>query len=1035
MSETVVDRWLDKLGYSAEPAMVHHRDEGIPDAHPYALEIRTLLRPDGAIRAQAVYEVEGVPTVVFVGNDDKPLSPTELDEARKRIWNQNLATVVIEIKGSEALAVPTRKLKDAGERLYLADARPDGPFSALDVSTANLSRRMPEWFDVKARVDRRLLSNLSATITKLSEEGFKDTTNERARRTLAELLMGQMLFISYLEHRQIVGDTYRQRRNVGELHKLVSDADRKGVRSLIDKLRADFNGDFLGDDRHDPWLALSECGFAVLDDFLSRTDMRTGQGDFWNYDFSYIPVELLSGLYEKFLTPEEQAKEGAYYTPRNLAMLAVDQALLTSPDPLTETIFDGACGSGILLTTAYRRLLALAEAREGRQLGLAERSKLLKRSIFGGDINSMACRVTAFSLYLSLLEGLDPSDILEAQARDGTKLPTLKDSNLAHGRDKADFFKPGHVFANHRFSLIISNPPWAEPDGATRNSADDWAERAGVPFARRQIAGAYALRASEFLREDGRVCLILPIGQLLGQSSAAFVSRLLHLFQPHRVINFGDLQGLLFPTAENTCHLFVGTRRREKVATYIPFDETFEYLVPKADLSLALGRLTMQSADRHRPQTRSVAEDPQLLVTLMWGDASDLAIWTRLTVRGTFADLWHGPAKSRRWTSRKGIHFEDKSRQAADAGPLRTKPYLPVHALSAGSPVLHPGLLIDWPANQHTVVGLNSDVTAVFDGPRVLFPDGFSRGQHNIRAVYYDQPATFKHSIGVISGPKADARLLKFAAAYLRSSLARYFLMLRGWKMLCERNGVHLADVESFPFFLPANAPDPKVAQVALDHVAATIDEIATLDQPNQSERYEQVRSQLDEAIFMYFGISEDERMLIRESVTLLMPSIRPRSFKSIDTPAQNIADSNDFSVYASELARALVDWRKRTGGRGRFRIHVAHSDPERAGPSGFVRIHFEDVQLTGADIDTAVNDELVIETLGELRRSGMRPLAAGDFLTLLPDTHIWVGGALYLVRPLTRRSWTVRQARRDAERIVRDVRSQARSEKAAQPA
>jgi hypothetical protein len=31
---------------------------------------------------------------------------------------------------------------------------------------------------------------------------------------------------------------------------------------------------------------------------------------------------------------------------------------------------------------------------------------------------------------------------------------------------------------------------------------------------------------------------------------------------------------------------------------------------------------------------------------------------------------------------------------------------------------------------------------------------------------------------------------------YLRSSLARYFLMMRGWKMLCERNGVHLSDVE-----------------------------------------------------------------------------------------------------------------------------------------------------------------------------------------------------------------------------------------------
>ena len=141
--------------------------------------------------------------------------------------------------------------------------------------------------------------------------------------------------------------------------------DREGIRTLIDWLRSDFNGDFLGDDRHDPWAALNTRGFDLLKQFLGRTDMRSGQGDFWNYDFSYIPVELLSGVYELFLSPSQQAQEGAYYTPRNLAMLAVDQAFATSTDPLAETILDGACGSGILLTTAYRRLIALAEARGG----------------------------------------------------------------------------------------------------------------------------------------------------------------------------------------------------------------------------------------------------------------------------------------------------------------------------------------------------------------------------------------------------------------------------------------------------------------------------------------------------------------------------------------------------------------------------------------------------------------------------------------------------------------------------------------------
>src|ERR1035437_485289 len=168
MSASARQEWRGKLGYTDEPTVLHRRGEEVAESHPYAAEMRTLLRPEGAIRAQAVFDVEGVPTVVFVGDDDAPLSSDALDEIRKRIWNQNLATVVIEVMGATAQAFPARRLLDVEERLILAEARPDGPFSALEVASANLPRRRPNWFDVKARVDRKLLENLSILIAKLS---------------------------------------------------------------------------------------------------------------------------------------------------------------------------------------------------------------------------------------------------------------------------------------------------------------------------------------------------------------------------------------------------------------------------------------------------------------------------------------------------------------------------------------------------------------------------------------------------------------------------------------------------------------------------------------------------------------------------------------------------------------------------------------------------------------------------------------------------------------------------------------------------
>lgn len=1026
LTASATQNWLDRLGYQAEVGVLHRRGQAVEKTHPYALEINTLLMPDGPVRAQAVFDVEGMPTVVFLGDDDKPLTSEALDDARKRIWNQNLVTVVIQIDGNSALALPARRLKKAGERLLLAEARPDGPFSALDVASSNLARRAPGWFDVAAKVDRELLANLSAVVAKLEKSGFDASPRKtEARRRLAELLMGQVLFISYLEHREIVGATYRKRRAVQSLHSLVSSGDQQGVGALIDCLRSDFNGDFLGDDRHDPWAALNAAGFALLDQFLGRTDMRTGQGDFWNYDFSYIPVELLSGLYESFISPEQQAMDGAYYTPRNLAMLAVDQAFAVSPDPLSETIFDGACGSGILLTTAYRRLIALSEGRAKRKLSFSERADLLRERIFGADINFMACRVTAFSLYLSLLEGLDPTDIMEAQEREGTKLPSLAGLNLVYGLPRGDFFKEEHAFRGRKFSMIISNPPWAEPAGEAHTSADGWASRAGVSVARRQIAGAYSLRALDFLSNDGRICLILPIGQLLGPSSALFVARLFNVYKPHRVINFGDLQGLLFPTAENTCHVFVG-ERRPTLDAIAPLDETFDYCVPKADMSLALGRLTMQSADRHRLQTRSVAQDPQLLVAMMWGDANDLAIWARLTARGSFADFWKGSPEYRRWTNRKGIHLHDKSRDAVDAKSLRKSPHIPIAALSAGSPILHRDLLIKWPKEHLTVVGLNDAVQAVFKGPRVLFPDGFSREHQSVRAVYYDGPASFTHSVGVISGKKQDAALLKFAAVYLRSSLARYFLMMRGWKMLCERNGVHLTDVETFPFFDPEDAPNPTAAKAALSEVIAHMSDLSTLPELRQRSHYDAIRSVLDKAVFAYFDLTSDEQSLVSETVDVFMPSIRPRSFRSLDTLAQRSAGPQDFNIYAHALAKSLTTWRSRTRGRGRFAVNVVTSDPSRVGPSGIVRITYDPKPTSAPTVETKISDDLVLTALHDLREAGLRRVIFGETLSLVPDAHLWIDDALYLVRPLTHRNWTIRQALRDAEHIVRNVQKQA---------
>ena len=52
-------------------------------------------------------------------------------------------------------------------------------------------------------------------------------------------------------------------------------------------------------------------------------------------------------------------------------------------------------------------------------------------------------------------------------------------------------------------------------------------------------------------------------------------------------------------------------------------------------------------------------------------------------------------------------------------------------------------------------MGLYDAVLAVFNGPRVLFPDGFSKEEQNIRAVYYDylRPSPTASALSLASKP------------------------------------------------------------------------------------------------------------------------------------------------------------------------------------------------------------------------------------------------------------------------------------------
>ena len=193
-------------------------------------------------------------------------------------------------------------------------------------------------------------------------------------------------------------------------------------------------------------------------------DPRSGQGSlFEDYDFSYIPIETLSVVYEQFLHAEGRGKDaGAYYTPIPLVNFILDEMEASLPFAKGMRVLDPACGSGAFLVQCYRRLIEKELLkRKGQRFRPAELGGLLQGHIFGIDRDEDACQVTELSLILTLLDYVEPPDLTNTTF----KLLKLRRSNIFGGRAN-DFFNTNSEFhqkmGETRFEWLVGNPPWIE---------------------------------------------------------------------------------------------------------------------------------------------------------------------------------------------------------------------------------------------------------------------------------------------------------------------------------------------------------------------------------------------------------------------------------------------------------------------------------------------------------------------------------------------------------------------------------------------
>jgi hypothetical protein len=230
-----LEDWLTSLGYGESGKDVVRSSSQVSPVDPYAPELQALMSGviDPAIAAVAT--VDRTPTVCFVTLD--PLVPAEarrIAAVRRAIWNQNLVCLVLVVSGDMAYpysAIPDDVVPSGIPRSNIAGT---SAYSYRELIAGSLVDLHPEWFDRKNKVDKRLLANLDQAVLSLKALGVEKLS--------AQYLIGQSLFISYLEHRGIAGSSFREKHCVGSLLTLISGCDRVGLDCYMRCLKKSFNG-------------------------------------------------------------------------------------------------------------------------------------------------------------------------------------------------------------------------------------------------------------------------------------------------------------------------------------------------------------------------------------------------------------------------------------------------------------------------------------------------------------------------------------------------------------------------------------------------------------------------------------------------------------------------------------------------------------------------------------------------------------------------------------------------------------------------
>ncbi len=437
----------------------------------------------------------------------------------------------------------------------------------------------------------------------------KNALSPRQLNEVVQLTIDRIIFLRIAEGRGV--EVY------GQLREIAAGKDiYDGLGKLFRKADVRYNSGLFHFGAGGDELSLG----LVIDDKVLRDILRNLYYPESPYVFSEIPADILGQVYERFLgkvirltksgqakveeKPEVRKAGGVYYTPTYIVDYIVENTvgkLLEGKTPKSAEklkIIDPACGSGTFLLGAFRHLIdwhlrwyvadgaskwarkkVIFEGREGWQLTLDEKRKILTNNLYGVDIDAQAVEVTKLSLLLKVIETPGQLDLLSerilpdlsANVKCGNSLigPDYYDERQMSLLPDEEFYRVNafswekafkDIFAEGGFDAVIGNPPYIRIQ-----AMKTWASEE-VEFYKEKYLSAskgnydiyvvFVEKALSLLSAKGKMGFILPhkfFNAKYGTALRGIIAEGKHL---SKIVHFSDQQ--VFANATTyTCLFFL----------------------------------------------------------------------------------------------------------------------------------------------------------------------------------------------------------------------------------------------------------------------------------------------------------------------------------------------------------------------------------------------------------------------------------------------------------------------------------------------